>query len=414
MTLLKNKVDTLVIGGGQSGIAMSEHLSKHDIDHLVLEKNRIAEAWRSQRWDSLVTNGPRWNDRFPGLKMEGDADGFVHHDDLADYFEKYAEKIDAPIQTNVEVTQVSEIEGQARYKVETSKGEVLAKSIVIATGPFQHPVIPPVIPEDIAITQIHSQQYKNPDQLPDGSVLVIGSGASGVQIAKELNENGRTVYLSVGPHTRPPRTYRGKDIIWWMGVLGIWNDTEPTEEVVKGFAVSGTGTVDFRELAHDGITLVGMTDKFDKASGELHFLDNLQQTVREGEQDYLKLLDAADKFIAENGLQFPEDPEARNMASMPDCVSNPLSKLNLQQAGISTVIWATGFKNDYSWLDIDVTDEQGKPKHNQGVTDARGVYFLGLPFLTCRGSSFIWGVWHDASHIAHKIKVQNGYDSYLD
>lgn len=412
MTLIKQKVDTLVIGGGQSGIAMSEHLSKHDIDHLVVEKNRIAEAWRSQRWDSLVTNGPRWNDRFPGLKMEGEPDGFIHHDDLADYFESYADKIDAPIQTNVEVTQVSEIEGEARYHVKTSKGDVTAKSIVVATGPFQNPVIPAVIPENKEVKQIHSQHYKNPEQLAEGAVLVIGSGASGVQIAKELNEHGRSVYLSIGPHTRPPRRYRGKDIIWWMGVLGIWNDTEPTEEVAKGFAVSGTGTVDFREFARDGITLVGMTDKF--VDGELYFSDDLQQTVIEGEQDYLNLLDAADKFIVENGLDFPEDPDARALLPMPDCVTHPLTKLNLKEAGITTVIWATGFKNDYSWLNLNIFDEKGKPKHSQGVTDARGVYFLGLPFLTCRGSSFIWGVWHDASHIAHKIKVQNGYDNYLN
>lgn len=155
---IKNEVDTLVIGGGQSGIAMSEHLSKHDIDHLVVEKNRIAEAWRSQRWDSLVTNGPRWNDRFPSLKMSGEPDGFVHHDDLADYFEAYADKINAPIQTNVEVTHVSEVEGDARYQVKTSKGQVLAKSIVVATGPFQHPVIPPVIPTTADVKQLHSQQ----------------------------------------------------------------------------------------------------------------------------------------------------------------------------------------------------------------------------------------------------------------
>ena len=410
MALIKNEVDTLVIGGGQSGIAMSEHLSKHDIDHLVVEKNRIAEAWRSQRWDSLVTNGPRWNDRFPSLKMSGEPDGFVHHDDLADYFEAYADKINAPIQTNVEVTHVSEVEGDARYQVKTSKGQVLAKSIVVATGPFQHPVIPPVIPKTADVKQLHSQQYKNPDQLPDGAVLVIGSGASGVQIAKELNESGRSVYLSIGPHVRPPRRYRGKDIIWWMGVLGIWNDTEPTEEVVKGFAVSGTGTVDFRQLAHDGITLLGMTDNYQ--NGTLHFSDDLAATIDEGEQDYYKLLDAADKFIEDNGLDFPEEPEARNLPDMPECVTNPLTALHLKEANITSIIWATGFKNDYSWLDLDIFDEDGKPKHYQGVTDARGVYFLGLPFLTCRGSSFIWGVWHDASHIAHKIKVQNHYDTY--
>lgn len=405
--------DTLVIGGGQAGIAMSEHLSKQGIDHIVLEKNRIAEAWRTRRWDSLVANGPCWHDRFPSLAFEDHQEDFIHHDKVADYFEKYAEHINAPVQTGVAVTKVTPLKGRQGYHVMTSEGEMEAKRIVVATGAFQVPSIPPIIPSTTAVQQIHSDSYKNPQQLPEGAVLVIGSGSSGVQIAKELNDAGKKVYLSVGAHERPPRRYRDRDNVWWLGVLGGWDREKPDDGPLKGFAVSGMNggeTVDFRKLAHDGVHLVGLTQSF--SDNTLTFNDDLFDNVNEAEQNYLALLDVADKYIEDNGMDLPEDPEARALLELPECISNPLLSIDFAEHNITSVIWATGFKYDYSWLNVDVLDDLGRPIHNRGVTSQTGVYFVGLPFLSGQGSSFIWGVWHDAGRIAEHIAIKKKYHEY--
>jgi putative flavoprotein involved in K+ transport len=261
------KVETIVVGGGQAGLAMSEHLSKCGVPHVVLERHRIAERWRSERWDSLVANGPAWHDRFPGMEFpDADPDSFVPKEKVADYFVAYAKKIAAPVRCGVEVTGVQRNEGRPGFRVETSHGLMEANHVVAATGAFQCPIMPSLVPEESGILQIHSTAYRNPDQLPKGAVLVVGAGSSGVQIADELSRAGRRVYLSVGPHDRPPRAYRGRDYCWWLGVLGKW-DAEtrgPGMEHVT-IAVSGARggfTIDFRRLAAEGITLLGMTKSF--------------------------------------------------------------------------------------------------------------------------------------------------------
>ena len=251
---MSEEVDTLVVGGGQAGLAMSEHLSNCGVPHLVLERYRIAERWRSERWDSLVANGPAWHDRFPGMEFPDlDPDAFAPKEKVADYFVSYAKQIAAPIRCGVEVNLVRKNAGRLGFRVETSDGMIEANNVVAATGPFQRPIIPPVIPEDAGIHQIHSSAYRNPDQLPKGTVLVVGAGSSGVQIADELLHAGKRVYISIGAHDRPPRAYRGRDFCWWLGVLGKWDTETPgpgTEHVT--IAVSGARggrTVDFRRLA---------------------------------------------------------------------------------------------------------------------------------------------------------------------
>ncbi|HCP79954.1 MAG TPA: FAD-dependent oxidoreductase, partial [Pusillimonas sp.] len=200
MTVEKRSIDTLVVGAGQAGIAMSEHLSAQGVPHVVLERNRIAEQWRTGRWDSLVANGPAWHDRFPGLEFEHfDPDGFPGKDQIADYFEAYAKKFNVPIHAGVEVSKVVRNQGHPGFTVETSEGVYDVQRVVAATGPFQRPVIPPIAPNDDQLTQIHSAHYRNPEQLPEGAILVVGAGSSGVQIADELNRAGRKVFLSVGP-----------------------------------------------------------------------------------------------------------------------------------------------------------------------------------------------------------------------
>lgn len=408
-------IDTLVVGAGQAGVAISEHLSKLGVPHLVLERNRIAEAWRTGRWDSLVANGPAWHDRFPGLEFDDvDADAFAAKDRVAAYFEAYAQKFEAPIRTGVEVKKVVRNSNRPGFTIETSAGVIQANRVVCATGPFQRPVIPPVAPKDTALTQIHSAEYRNPQQLPAGAVLVVGAGSSGVQIADELQRSGRKVYLSVGPHDRPPRSYRNRDFCWWLGVLGEWDAevAQPGKEHVT-IAVSGARgghTVDFRGLAHQGMTLVGLTKAFD--NGVVTFQPDLLENLKNGDKNYLALLDAADAYIARNGLDLPEEPEARSLFPDPDCVTKPLLELDLAKAGVSSIIWATGYAVDFSWLQVDAFDAKGKPQHQRGVSSEPGVYFLGLPWLSRRGSSFIWGVWHDAKHVAGHIATQRTYLAY--
>ena len=418
MTVEKTSIDTLVVGGGQAGVAMSEHLSKLGVPHLVLERGRIAEQWRTGRWDSLVANGPVWHDRFPGLEFDDlNPDAFASKDRVAAYFEAYAKKFNAPIHTGVEVRSVVRNAHRPGFTVETSDGVIEAQRVVVATGPFQRPVIPPIAPKTDTLFQIHSADYRSPEQLPAGGVLVVGAGSSGVQIADELQRAGRKIFLSVGAHDRPPRAYRNRDFCWWLGVLGEW-DAEamrPGKEHVT-IAVSGARggkTVDFRRLAHEGMTLVGLTKSFSD-EGVVTFESDLAANIKAGDESYLSLLNAADAYIERNGLDLPEEPAARDILPDPDCVRNPIHHLDLTGAGITTIIWATGYSVDYAWLKVNAFDEKGKPRHQRGVSSEPGIYFLGLPWLSRRGSSFIWGVWHDAKHVAGHIATQRSYLSYKD
>lgn len=411
--------DTLVIGAGQAGLAMSEHLTRAGVPHLVLERDRIAERWRSGRWDSLVANGPAWHDRFPGMTFDEvdptvGPDDFPHKEVVAAYMEAYARRFRAPVRTGVEVLSVERLDGRTAFRVETSQGVVEAQRVVAATGPFQKPIIPPVIPDGAGITQMHSSDYRNPDQLAPSAVLIVGAGSSGVQIADELRRAGRTVYLSVGPHDRPPRSYRGRDFCWWLGVLGKWDMAAPkpgTEHVT--IAVSGARggeTIDFRRLAQEGMILLGRTEGY--ADGRLIFADDLVTNLKNGDANHDGLLDEADAYVDRNGLDLPEDPEARRRWPDAACIAQPIRELDPAQAGITTVIWATGFSVDYSWMKIDAFDERGRPIHQRGVSVEPGIYFLGLPWQSRRGSSFIWGVWHDAGHIAEQIAIQRKYLDY--
>lgn len=396
-------IDTVVIGAGQAGIAASEHLTAHDIPHIVLEKDRVAEKWRTGRWDSLVANGPAWHDRFPNMVFpETPANGFPGKDEVVRYFEEYAARFDAPIRSGVEVRRVTK-DGE-HFIVETSKNTYQARHVIAATGPFQKPVVPDLIPSG-TVNQIHSADYRNSDALPEGAVMVIGAGSSGVQIAEELARAGRKVFLSVGPHDRPPRSYRGKDFVWWLGVLGKWDMATPCagrEHVT--IAVSGANgghTVDFRNLAKLGITLVGRTENCE--GDELRFAGDLAENIRNGDENYLSVLREADTYVADHKLNLPPEPEAHNIGPLPDTATDPIRALHLSDEGISTVIWATGYTQDFSWLQVDGALADGKPLHHRGIGAVDGLYYLGLPWLSRRGSSFIWGVWHDAKFVADHI-----------
>lgn len=244
--------------------------------------------------------------------------------------------------------------------------------------------------------------------------MVVGAGSSGVQIADELMRSGKQVYLSVGPHDRFPRRYRGRNNVWWLGVLGLWDIAaqEPGKEHVT-ISVSGARgghTIDFRTLTANGMMLVGMTQKYE--DGVLSFAPDLTTNIANGDANSLSMLDDADAYIERNGLDLPLEPEARQFGPNADCIINPLDKLNLPGAGVTAIIWATGFAQDFSWLEVNAFDEIGKPKHQRGVSVEPGIYFLGLPWQSRRGSSFIWWVWHDAKHVADQIATQRNYLAY--
>lgn len=413
--MIMEEIDTVIVGGGQSGIAMSEHLTAQNVPHVVLERGRIAERWRSERWDSLVANGPAWHDCFPGLDFDDiPPDSFPTKDRVARYFEDYARMIHAPIRTNVEVKRVERNAGRPGFRITTSQGEIEAQRVVVATGPFQTPHRPTIVPDCAVGMQLHSSAYKNPDALAPGAVLVVGGGASGSQIAQELLRCGRRVYLSIGAHYRPPRSYRGRDYVWWLGVLGKWDEikTQARKKHVA-FAVSGYDggkTIDFRRLGEAGVTILGSTERY--ADGALTFADDLSANIAEGDRAYLEVLREADAYVARNGIDLPEEPQAWEISPDPHWLAHPVRELDIRAAGIGTIIWATGFRFDFSWLAVDAFHEDGTPFHKRGIAAEAGIYFLGLPQLTNRASSFIYGCWYDAKYIATHIVVQRKYAAY--
>lgn len=410
------KINTVVVGAGQAGLSMSEHLSKAGISHVVLEKGRIAESWRSARWDSLRANGPAWHDRLPSMRIPDiEQDVFTPKEKLVDYLASFAENTNAPVRTGVTVLSVKKLPKKLGFLVSTTAGDFEAINVIAATGPFQVPVTPEIVPETANVVQMHSSAYKNPDQLPEGAVLVVGAGASGGQIAEELVDTGRKVYLSLGRHIRPPRFYRDREGAYWTGVLGRWDTVNRDKNVQNiALAISGVHTkmpIDYRLLASKGAILVGRTEGY--SDGKLTFADDLAKNIEEGNQSYLKTLDVIDQYIEYNGLDLPEYPDARNLLPATEYEKNLILELDLAEAGITSIIWAAGFKRDYSWLELDIFDEDGNPLHELGVSKEPGIYFLGLPFQSRRRSSFLFGVWYDAKYIADYIAMMQMYhDKY--
>jgi putative flavoprotein involved in K+ transport len=404
------QVQTLIIGGGQAGLAMSHRLKQRGLAHLVLERQRIAERWRSERWDGLRFQFPNWAVRLPDFPFpHTDPDGFATSGDILDFISAYAAFVAPPIRCGVAVTSLRCRDGASGFVAEISDGVIEADNVVVATGPYQRPIIPALLRDDADVFQVHASRYTNPDQLPSGAVLVIGSGASGAQIAEELLCAGRPVYLSVGRHTRLPRRYRGRDLIWWLSAMGI--DQTPVEArgpsrllpVITG--AYGGHTIDFRRFAADGVTLLGRLEAAHE--GVIDFAPDLVESLANGDAIYSTFLDMVDAHIKQHGLNMPEDPAARAVLSDPLCVTEPLRRLDLRAAGVSAVIWATGYGVDFGWIGVPVLDARGEPVHCGGVTDVPGLYFLGLQWLSKMSSSFLSGVGDDAAVLADHIVARS-------
>ncbi|ERF80722.1 NAD(P)-binding domain-containing protein [Bradyrhizobium viridifuturi] len=400
-------VDTLVIGGGQAGLTMSHRLKQRGIGHLVLERGRIAERWRSERWDGLMFQFPNWSVRLPDFAFpHADADGFSDTAAIIAFIEDYATFVTPPIRCGVEVTKLRRDAGG--FVADLAGGSIAARSVVVATGPYQRPLRPALLDDHPGLFQVHASSYKNPAQLPDGAVLVVGAGASGAQITEELMRAGRRVFLSVGRHNRLPRRYRGRDLFWWLAEMGV-DETRVEQRgpsrllpVISG--AHGGRTIDFRRFAADGVTLLGRVTA--ARNGVLAIAPDLTSNIANGDAYYATFLGIVDDFIAARGLDQPADPLARLRLPDPPCLTAPLDTIDLRAERITGVIWATGYGLDLNWIDIPVLDANGVPRHHHGVSEVPGLYFLGLQWLSKMKSSFLSGVGDDAAALADHIAAR--------
>ncbi len=400
------QVDTIIVGGGQGGLSTSYHLTQQGRDHMILEQaDQIAEPWR-KRWDSFTLITPNWMTRLPGAEYQGDdPDGFSARDEVVAYFEKYVERFELPIRYGIRVKSVEPID--AGYLVSTDGEDIEAENVVIATGLFQQPKIPPLstnLPAEIH--QLHSSEYRNPEALPDGAVLVVGSAQSGCQIAEELYQSGRRVYLSVSSAGRLPRRYRGKDITRWMDEMGFIDrtvDQLPSPEVKFAGSAQGTGkdgghTINLHQFTRDGVVLLGHIESIQ--GDRIVLAPDLKGNLSKADEFEVDFASKIDEYIEKIGLDAPIE----TLTEMRDgYMAELIRELDLKSAGITSVIWATGFKFDFSLVKLPAFDEDGYPVQQRGVTAHPGLYFVGLPFLHTRKSGLLFGVGDDADYVASAI-----------
>jgi len=394
----------IVIGGGQAGLSVSHELKKRGIEHLVLEKNRIGHSWRQDRWDSFCLVTPNWQCRLPDFPYSGpDPKGFMLKDEIVAYLEDFARMVDPPIREGVAVTRVGRGK-TGRLEVETSDGPLTADHVLVATGGYDIPIIPPYAHGlDPSVAQIHSVDYRNPDQLPPGEVLVVGSGQSGVQIMEDLHLAGRKVHLCVGPAPRSPRVYRGKEATEWLMEMGYYAMTidrhpqgekakEKTNHYLSGRA--GGHEIDLRRFALDGVSLYGSMAGIE--GSVVRFADDLAANLDDADEVYVSIRRDIDRFIAANGIDAPvEEPfvpvwQPRQTPLSVDCAAQ----------GIGAIVWAIGFRPNYSWIELPTFDGRGHPKYDRGVSPAEGLYFIGLPWLHTWGSGRFLGIAEDAAYLA--------------
>jgi putative flavoprotein involved in K+ transport len=416
------RIHTVIVGGGQAGLAMSRCLSDHAIDHVVLERGRVGERWRSERWDSLRLLTPNWLSRLPGYEYDGpDPDGYMTMPEVVAFLDRYAAVSNAPVQESTAVTGIRRTGD--RFEVASDRGAWLADNVVVATGYCDQPVIPGFaagLSKDIA--QLVPTQYRRPDQLPPGGVLVVGASASGIQLAEELAEAGRAVSLAVGRHIRLPRLYRGKDILWWLDRMGLLDariedviapDASRAQSSLQLVGRPDHHTLDLGTLQDLGVRLLGRASAADGAG--MSFDDDLVGTTAASDVKLASLTLRIDEFAETSGLAASVGPAVPFVPLWPRFArSMAPTSLDLQAEGISTVIWATGFRRRYPWLQVPVLDERGDIRHRGGVTPVDGLYVLGMQFQQRRKSAFIDGAGADARELTdHILRRQNTGDRYV-
>src|SRR5215469_14679284 len=408
---MSRRINTVIVGGGQAGLAISYYLKQEGREHVVLERTgAVVHAWRNERWDSFTLVTPNFQVRMPGAEYDGnDPYGFMSKEDVVKYFDDYVERFDLPVHCGVEVFSVEKL--GRRYVILTSEGDYEADNVVIATGLYQAPQIP-LFSAHISsnILQIHSSQYRNPLSMPGGAVLVIGTGQSGAQIAQELYQSGRKVYLSIGSAGRVPRRYRGKDINDWFTRMGMF-DTKVEElkspklkfhphPQISG--KNGGQSLNLHQFARDGVVLLGHVR--DARDGRVTIAPDLKETLAKVDQFEIDTLKMVDEYIVRKGLTAPPQtvPQLRDGYEQ-----HLITELNLEEAGISTIIWAIGYSFDFGMVKLPVLDADGYPLQKRGVTEYEGLYFLGMPWLHSRSSGILFGVGDDAAYVAAHISLRN-------
>jgi putative flavoprotein involved in K+ transport len=404
-------VDVIVIGAGQAGLAASYLLGQEGVPHLVLERRAVGESWRTQRWDSFMLNTPNWANALPGSDFHPEApDGFVSGGALVGYFEDYAGSHALPVRTGCDVTSVDPLP-DGRYRVRTSDEEFQASAVVLASGGLSRPRIPPLaarIAPDVEV--LSAAAYRNPPSLPDGAVLVIGAGQSGCQIAEDLLEGGRRVFVSTSRVARVPRSYRGRDAFAWMRELGTWEVrlealNDPSMEFAPQPQISGTRgghTLSLQSLAAQGATLVGRVVGIE--GHELTLEPNVRACIAFADAKSAEFKSDVDAYIEKNRI--PADPALPDPGEpgLPDLGgSDERRDLRLKRSGIASVIWCTGYGADWSWVHAGVFAENGAPRHRRGVTQSKGLYFIGLPWLSKRKSGILYGVGEDAAWVVRHL-----------
>ena len=401
-------IDTIVIGAGHAGLAASYCLSERSIDHLVIERGEVANSWRNERWDSLTLLTPNWQSDLPGFSYPGDdPDGFMSMREVVDFIDAYARHCKAPVQTGTTVTSLKK--NANGYHVITDRGEWHCRSVVIASGACNRPAIPKVaeaVPADIQ--QVTSWEYRNPDQLAEGAVIVVGASATGLQLAEEIHCAGRPVTIALGEHVRMPRIYRGRDIQWWMDAAGILDEgLDEIDDINRARHLPSPQLVgsrrhqilDLNTMTSLGIKLAGRL--MGVQNGNLQFSGSLRNVCSLADLKMNRLLKAIDEWAEQS-------PDASRFAAPEQfdrtiVDEEPCLALNLADSGIRSIVWATGYRPDYSWLDVPVLDRKGMIRHDGGIVDSAGMYLLGMPFLRRRKSSFIHGAEDDARFVSQHL-----------
>lgn len=398
----------IVIGGGQAGLSVSYCLKERGVNHLIFEKNQIGHAWRSERWDSFCLVTPNWQCVLPGFPYAGDdPEGFMKRDEIVGYIESYAASFSPPLHEGVTVTSLRQPEAQGLFEISTSIGDFTAEQVVVATGGYHQAKIPPMaqrLPSDIL--QLHSSQYKNAQALPDGAVLVVGTGQSGCQIAEDLHLSGKQVHLCVGGAPRSPRRYRGKDVVDWLDQMGYYDlsiEEHPQKEKVRtktNHYVTGRDggrEIDLRQFALEGMQLHGSLKNI--SGSTMEFRENLQHNLDQADGVAESIKKTIDGFIDKNGIEAPIDPPHTPVWHPTESALS----MDYKAANIKTVIWCIGYGMDFSWIEIPAFDGTGYPGHKRGVSRAWGLYFLGLPWLHTWGSGRFSGIARDATYLADSI-----------
>lgn len=399
-------IDTIIVGSGQSGLSISYYLKEHNCEHVIFEKAlQPASSWRS-RWDSFTLNTPNWMTRLPGAEYRGNKpDEFLPKVEIVSFFEAYIERYKFPVRYGIRVISVNPTDDG--YLVSTDQGEFHAANVVIAIGLHQHPRIPPfsttLSPE---VHQLHSSEYKNPEVLPAGAVLVVGSAQSGCQIAEELYQSGRKVYLSVSSSSRIPRRYRNKDITWWLNVVGFFDrtvDQLPSPKAKFAASAHSTGkdgghTINLYQFAKDGVVLLGHIKNMQE--DQIIMVPDLKENLAKADKDEADFVKQIDEYIEKTGLDAPLDtlPKLNDGFEVEKILT-----LNLKTSGITSVIWATGYKFNFNFVKLPIFDQDGFPLQKRGVTEYPGLYFVGLPFLHTFKSGLLAGVGDDAAYVAAQI-----------